>query len=98
MITETNTGTIIISNEKEGGLTYTIPVFITSRRQLKYGVTLSLICTSDINFATKRITEVYDNIESAIELTYKGNKDINMDVDNNQNPQSPALFHQGSQQ
>ena len=99
LITEQNTGTIVLKNNKPGGLTYEIPVFISSRSHLKYGISLELNCIPDIDFLTKRITETYDDIESAIDLTYPGKKDIRTKPDSSvtsnkevQNYQTNAEF------
>lgn len=76
MITEQNTGKIIIKSDSDKGLVYEIPVCIISRSHLKFGMSADLVCTEDIDFITKRVTETFDDIESALDIAYKGKKDI----------------------
>lgn len=81
LITDQNTGTLVISDKKEGGVTYEIPIFITSRVHVKYSLKLDVVCLKDINFLTKRTSIDYTDIKDAInqQKTFIGN--INLEVD-----------------
>jgi hypothetical protein len=79
-ITDQNTGTISIVDEKKYGLSYEFDVYITEREYYENILKIKFVCIKDLNFFTKRITTYYqDGIKSAIEALYPGNKDIRIE-------------------
>ena len=84
MITDQNTGTISIVDEKKYGLTYTIDIYITEREYYENILKIKFVCIKDLNFFTKRVTTYYqDGIKSTIEALYPGNKDIRIEPSGN---------------
>ena len=81
LITNQYTGTLII--EKEGGNIYNIEIFITSRRFYKNFASLSFVCIKDKKFFTELIDAEWDDITTAINSLYPGNKDIRCESDIN---------------
>lgn len=81
LITNQYTGTITI--EKEGGNIYNIDIFITSRKFYKNNVSLYFVCIKDKKFFTELISTEWDDIDSAINSIYPGNKDIRCKSDIN---------------
>lgn len=75
-ITEQNTGIIRVVDEKENGLSYEIPVCIHKRNHLIDTIHLDVLCIPSIEFITKKNSVSFDDIDSAIEKLYPGNRDI----------------------
>lgn len=79
-VTDKSEGTILLKDEKEGGLSYEIPVYITSRSYLGNILSIHFKCIKDINFLTKRVSINYqDGIKNTIMATYPGNSDIRIE-------------------
>lgn len=71
LITDQNTGTIIL--EQEGGVIYEIPIFIVHRSHEKNFLDISFICTKDDQFITEAHQTVWDNIGDLIDSVFPGN-------------------------
>lgn len=56
-VTDQNTGTVILTDEKPGGLSYTTDVYITYREYYRNVLKLKFVCVGDIEFLTKRVTQ-----------------------------------------
>ena len=79
LITEQNTGTITFTDEKPGGLTYTVDIYITEREFYRNVVNLKFVCIPDIEFYTKRITTYYYKsipLKDKIRALYPGKVDF----------------------
>lgn len=78
MVTEQNTGTLSIVDEKEEGQSYEIEIYVTDRNFYKNVLNLKFVCINNLEFFTKRITTYHQGgIKSAIESLYPGkNKNI----------------------
>lgn len=81
MITEQNTGIIRIKDNKENGLSYEIPVCIHSRNHLLDTIHLEVMCIPSLDFVSKKNTVSFDDIKSAVDKLYTGNKDIRTEPD-----------------
>ena len=80
MITDQNTGTISIVDEKDYGLSYEFDVYITEREYYENLLSIKFVCIKDLTFFTERITTIHqDGIKAAIESLYPGNKDIRIE-------------------
>ena len=80
LITDQNTGTISLTDEKEDGLSYEFDVYITEREYYENILKIKFVCINNLEFFTKRITTYYqDGIKSTIEALYPGNKDIRIE-------------------
>lgn len=82
LITDTNTGTIKLLDNKEKGIQYTdIKVFITKKTNIYNMLEIEFVCVSDKKFFTDLISTTYPSIKEAIETVYPGNKDIRIEPD-----------------
>lgn len=81
LITDQNTGTISITDEKKYGLSYKFDIYITKREFYENILNIKFIVTKDLEFFTKRITTTYQGgIKSTIESIYSaGPIDIRID-------------------
>lgn len=75
-ITEQNTGIIRIIDSKENGISYEIPVCIHTRSHLMDTITLDVLCIPSLSFISSKNTVSFDDISTAIEKLYPGNRDI----------------------
>ena len=84
-LTKTETvfkATLVLTDENNGGLTYTIPISIVSRYFLKNFFVIKFICVGDKNFAfDKHIMNYEMPIKDLIELLYPGKTDIRIQSD-----------------
>lgn len=76
LLTEEQTGTIKLSDTKEDGLNYEIPIFIKSRSFFNNIMKVDFICIPDKSFFTNRISTEHIDIGTAL-------KDLYPDPDNN---------------
>lgn len=81
LVTDQYTGTITL--EKEEGNIYNIDIFVTSRKFYKNNVSLHFVCIKDKSFFTELINTEWDDITTAINSLYPGNKDIRCESDIN---------------
>ena len=81
MITEQNTGTISIVDEKEEGISYPeINVYITEREFYGNTFTVKFVCVNDPEFFTKRITTTHQGgLKDIVSSIYPGPKDIRIE-------------------
>lgn len=75
-ITDQNTGIIRIKDNKENGISYEIPVCIYTRSHLLDTITLEVLCVPSLEFISKKNTISFDDIDTAINKLYPGNRDI----------------------
>lgn len=85
LITDQKTGTLILKDNKEGGLVFEIPIFITSRQFFRNTLTLKFICIKDKKFFTELQVKSYDDITDALNALYPGKIDIRIESDFNNN-------------
>lgn len=87
LITEEQTGTIELSDNKENGITYKVPIFINSRSFFGNIMRLKFTCVSDKSFFTNRISLEHTDIGTAIKDLYPDKKRVDIrtesDVNNN---------------
>lgn len=80
LVTDQKDGTITLVDEKEEGLTYVIPIYITDRKSFGNTLDIKFVCISDPTFFTTRVSTYYkDGIKATIEATYPGKKDIRIE-------------------
>ena len=80
LIKEERTGTITI--EKEGGNSFTIPIYITKLDTYLNFVTIDFVCTSNKDFYQKKNTDIKkQDIKATIESLYPGKKEIRCETD-----------------
>ena len=80
MITDQNTGTISITDEKEKGLSYKFDVWITEREYYENILKIKFVCIKDLSFFTKRITTYHQGgIKSTIGSLYPGDQDFRIE-------------------
>lgn len=76
-VTEVTTGEILLNDNKEGGVSYRIPFFITNRHPFNNILQIEFICAGNVDFSTKRVSMTYtDGIKEAIEATFPGNTNL----------------------
>lgn len=85
LITDEQKGIITVSDTKESGVSYTIPIFIMGREYFKNTVTLNFVCCEDKKFFMDPHSISYSDITNALNILYPGNKDIRTDSDVNNN-------------
>ncbi len=85
LITEEQTGNIIIKDNNDDGLKYEVPIFIESRRYFENILNISFTCISDKSFYTDRISLEHADINDALDSLYPGKKDIRTKSDLNNN-------------
>ena len=80
-ITDQNTGTISITDEKKYGLSYKFDVYIVERKYFNNILKLKFIVTKNLEFFTNRITTTHQGgIKSTLESVYSaGPLDIRID-------------------
>jgi hypothetical protein len=84
MITNQNTGTISIVDEKKYGISYEIDVWITDREYYENILKIKFVCIKNLEFFTKRITTYYqDGIKSTIESLYPGKSEFRIEPSGN---------------
>jgi hypothetical protein len=84
MITDQNTGTISILDEKKYGLSFKFDVYITKRDFYENILEIKFVCINNLEFFTKRITTTHQGgIKSTIESLYPGLKDIRIEPSGN---------------
>ena len=82
ILTKTQTGTIKITDEKEGGLSFEIPYFIVKRKIFKNIIFFNIICTQNIEFYNKPVAMTYkEGIKAAISNVFPGKLDIRIEPD-----------------
>ena len=87
LITEQNTGTISILDEKPDGLSFNVEVYITKRDYYENILKIKFVCINNLEFFTKRITTTHQGgIKSTIESLYPGPKDIRIEPSGNDVP------------
>lgn len=87
MITDQNTGTISIIDEKEDGLSYEFDIWVTEREYYENILKLKFVCIPDLEFFTSRITTYHQGgIRSTIESLYPGKLDIRIEPSGNEDP------------
>lgn len=71
LVTDQNTGTISITDEKKYGLSYKFDIYITEREFYENILNIKFVVTKDLEFFTKRITTTHQGgIKSALESAY----------------------------
>lgn len=78
-----NTGLLILTDNREGGYSFKISIFIISRDYIRNSVLLNFVCIDDPKFFNDRISESYNNITEAIETVYPGDYKISIESDQN---------------
>lgn len=81
LITEQNTGIIKLEDEKDGGLVYEIPIYITKKSSLYNILDIEFVCTQDKKFYANPISESYPTIKDAIQTVFPGKQDIRIEPD-----------------
>lgn len=75
-VTEKSKATLILTDEKDGGLKFEIPLFVITRSFYGNVLNIKVACISDKSFGLKRKSTVYPDIKTAISSTYPGKKNI----------------------
>jgi len=78
-----NTGHVILTDNREGGYSFKIPIFITSRNYIRNSVVLDFVCIEDPKFFSDRASATYDNITNAIDTLYPGQYSVRVESDQN---------------
>lgn len=84
LLTDLNTGSITLRNDKEGGIQYEdIPFFITSRDWIENHLKIEFICIPDHLFYDEFITTSFEDINAALGMLYPGKANIESTSDIN---------------
>lgn len=83
MLTNENSGRLLLADNNESGFQFDLPIFITDRQYFKQSLEINFVVVEDSKFFSERISGSYNNIEDAIKSLYKGNVDIRTSSDQN---------------
>ena len=81
LITDQYTGEITLKDEKENGLEYKIPIFITDKEFEKNYLNIEFLCIKDKSFIFNVHSSEWKDIKNTIESIYPGKKDIRIETD-----------------
>lgn len=76
-----NTGKITLTDNREAGYSFKIPIFITSRDYIKNSVILDFVCVDDPKFFSDRVSATYESITDAITTVYSWDSNITIESD-----------------
>jgi len=83
MLTEQNTGRLLLLDNNESGYQFNLPIFITDRYYSGISLIIEFVVIDDPRFFSDLVSSTYTNIDEAIRTLYPGYVDIRVDSDQN---------------